>query len=130
MLDTTFIASNDTFDIIYFANKYNISDDEYWIKGTKDRFGRENKDTGFKLFITENENVVQHFDDLKYFLKKCKELLFELRENNINMYFDIGMTIETSKYMARYFRLDNDILTEITNAGLGIEMSTYIASEE
>ena len=130
MLDTMFHVTSNDLDVHYFANKYNISKDMYWLKGEKDFLGRINSNSGFKFLISENEDVLEHFNELKTFLISDKELISELKERNINMCFNMGMTFNVSKYYSKNFTFTNDILKVIADAGIDLEISTYVEREE
>ncbi len=130
MLDTMFHVWSEEIDIHHFVNKYSISKDEYWVKGIKDTVGRVRTHSGFKFLISDNEDVLEHFSDLKTFLISDKELITELKEKNMNMCFNVGMTFNVSKYYSKNFTFTNDILKVIADAGIDIEISTYVETEE
>jgi len=130
MLDTMFHATSNDMDVHYFANKYNISQDSFWLKDKEDVIGRVHSDSGFKFLISENENILEHFNEIKTFLINDKELISELKVKNINMCLNIGMTLNISKYYSKNFTFNNDILKAIADAGIELEISTYIETEE
>jgi len=130
MLDTMFHATSNDMDVHYFAEKYNLSEYEYWVEGKKDVFGRVRSNSGFKFLISDNEEVSEHFNDLKEFLIVAKKLTTELKEKNINMCFNIGMTFNVSKFYSKNFTFDNDVLKAIANSGIELAISTYIETDE
>ena len=125
-----FHATSNNFDVHYFANKYNISKDMFWLKGEKDFVGRINSNSGFKFLISKNEDVLEHFNELKTFLISDRELISELKAKNVNMCLNIGMNFNISKYYSKNFTFSHDILKVIADAGIDIEISTYIEKEE
>ena len=67
---------------------------------------------------------------MKYFLDKYKELIEDLKEKDIDACFDIGFTIEAPEYVARFLDLDKNLLQKIAEAGIGLSISAYLASED
>ena len=128
ILRTTFTAQSKDFNSEELAKEYVI--DNYWTKGTKDLRGRERETSGLKFLVTDEEDANKHFEEIKLFLLEDNELIQELKNNKMDMFFDIGFTINTPEYISRFLNIDKDILKLMADAEVGLSISSYLASED
>ncbi len=130
MLSTTFTAQSRNFDVIEFAEKYNIDSDEYWEEGTIQIKDKLYRDSGFKFLITDEEDTIKHFAEIRQFLYEDSELLQELKEKKIEASFDMGFTINAPEYIARFVDLDKELIKQMADMDMGLSISAYLAVED
>ena len=80
--------------------------------------------------ITDEKDTLKHFVEIRQFLYEDSELLQELKDKKVDVYFDIGFTIDPPDYVARFLNIDKDLLNQMAEAEVGLVISSYLLSDD